>query len=121
MPLSVGDKPGPYKILAPIGAGGMEQVYKARDTRLDVLSRSDRSRVTLFMTDVSAVWRKRRMCCYMLAWLYGRKKPITTSYFGTNDARSGEYKTQGKQVGEIKKGADRPLSSIPDGRRTARG
>src|ERR1700680_3790401 len=35
MPLSVGDKRGPYEILAPIGAGGMGDVYRARDPRLN--------------------------------------------------------------------------------------
>lgn len=35
MPLSSGDQLGPYAILSAIGAGGMGEVYKARDTRLE--------------------------------------------------------------------------------------
>jgi serine/threonine protein kinase/Tol biopolymer transport system component len=34
MPLSAGTKLGPYEIIGPIGAGGMGEVYRARDTRL---------------------------------------------------------------------------------------
>ncbi len=33
--LTPGTKLGPYEIVAPIGAGGMGEVYRARDTRLD--------------------------------------------------------------------------------------
>ncbi|PWT90532.1 MAG: hypothetical protein C5B54_07005, partial [Acidobacteria bacterium] len=35
MPLSSGTRLGPYEILSAIGAGGMGEVYCARDTRLD--------------------------------------------------------------------------------------
>ncbi len=35
MPLASGTRLGPYEIVTPIGAGGMGEVYRARDTRLD--------------------------------------------------------------------------------------
>ena len=35
MPLQPGDKLGPYECIALIGKGGMGEVYKALDTKLD--------------------------------------------------------------------------------------
>jgi eukaryotic-like serine/threonine-protein kinase len=35
MPIASGTKLGPYEIVGPLGAGGMGEVYRARDTRLD--------------------------------------------------------------------------------------
>src|SRR5579871_5678799 len=35
MAVTAGTKLGPYEIQSPVGAGGMGEVYRARDTRLD--------------------------------------------------------------------------------------
>src|SRR6516164_810758 len=35
MSLALGQRLGPYEVVSPIGAGGMGEVYRARDTRLE--------------------------------------------------------------------------------------
>src|SRR5665647_1426414 len=64
MPLSSGTRLGSYEVLAPIGAGGMGEVYKARDPKLnrDVaikvlpeLFATDADRLTRFTREAQAL------------------------------------------------------------------
>jgi len=60
VPLSAGEKLGPYEILAPIGAGGMGEVWKARDTRLNRIVFNWNIGKTVLGS--SAVYRRFRAC-----------------------------------------------------------
>ncbi len=57
MPLSAGDKLGPHEILAPIGAGAMGEVYRAKDARLnrDVAVKAFRRAISANASNVKRV------------------------------------------------------------------
>ena len=51
MPLPAGIRLGPYEILSPIGAGGMGEVYRARDTLLALFDVGRQPRPDLYLAE----------------------------------------------------------------------
>jgi len=58
MSLAVGTRLGPYEVLAKIGEGGMGEVYRARDTRLnrDVAVKIKSTSAQLSLSNVLLNW-----------------------------------------------------------------
>ena len=61
MPLAPGTRLGPYEVVGPLGAGGMGEVYKARDIRLErtvaikILPSGDPDRRERFAREAKAI------------------------------------------------------------------
>jgi serine/threonine protein kinase len=53
MSLVAGTRLGPYEIVAPLGAGGIGEVYRARDTRLSPDCSRNRTHATVRLLFVS--------------------------------------------------------------------
>lgn len=85
MPLSAGERLGPYEVIEPIGAGGMGEVYRARDTTLgrDVAVKvlpgdfaADEERLARFRREAQALASLNHP---NIASIYGLSKTLSSS------------------------------------------
>ena len=106
MPLTPGSRIGPYEIVAPIGAGGMGEVYRARDTKLhrDV---AIKVLPDLFATDPERLARFEREAQTLAALNH----PHIAQVYGVEDRRRGARHGAGGRRGSC--AANRPVGPIP--------
>jgi len=104
MPLATGDKLGPYQILSAIGAGGMGEVYKARDTRLD---RTVAGYIELLLTKHSKPTVKQHLAAIRMLRL-ARHRPSHPAQPGALGARAQARCQERKDVGVVGRGDGHP-------------
>ncbi len=143
MPLSAGARFGAYEILSAIGAGGMGEVYRARDTKLDrdvaikvlpshlaadpeALARFEREAkavAALSHPNILAIHdfgRERPPACRTPSWSCSRAAPCASGWRRTAAAEEGRPDRRGHRARPRRRACARHRASRPEARERVR-